>query len=93
MLARVQGCAAGAGLAQVLMRLLEQGGTETRASNRTAPIQTSQSNVSGLQLRQRVLVLAALESYVAVSAHPCPHLLLQVRGYNYSWGIISCSLT
>ena len=90
-LARVQGSAAGAGLARVLLRLFDRAGPETRAShdrlpsqpsqsNRAAPSQLSQSNRvgCGLQRSQRLLVLAALENYVAVSAHPCPQLTLQV---------------
>lgn len=96
-LGRVQGCAASAGLAQVLLRMLDHSaGTTTKAntstsnnnhpspsqtsqSNRTAPLNPSQSNVvSGLLQRQRLLVWTAIESFVAVSAHPCPRLLLQV---------------
>ena len=91
---RVQGSAAGAGLARVLLRLFDRAGplpqsnrtapSQTSQSNRTAPSQTSQSNRgSGLQRSQRLLVLAALESYVAVSAHPCPQLTLQVGSLLY----------
>ena len=80
MLSRVQGSAASAGLAHVLLRMLDHsGGTGTRASTSR---QTSQSNQTApLQQRQRLLVWTAIENYVSVSAHPCPRLLLHVSGW------------
>ena len=79
-LSRVHGSAVSAGLAQVLLRMLDHsGGAVTRASTSS---QTSQSNQTApLQQRQRLLVWTAIESYVAVSGHPCPRLLLQVGGW------------
>ena len=79
-LSRVQGSATSAGLAHVLLRMLDHsGGAVTRASTSS---QTSQSNrTAPLQQRQRLLVWTAIENYVSVSAHPCPRLLLQVSGW------------
>ena len=89
-LARVQGSTASAGLAQVLLRRLLVGSGQESSSPPQQGVGVG-SGYGSLQCRQRVLVLAALERYVAISAHPCPNLILQVGWCTALSSIVSLS--